>query len=427
MNLEQKILGACIINNSAYEKANSIIEPYFFQDAKNQIIFEAMQKIRAKGKKIDLVATRNLLEKSNKLNYVGGDVYLGNLVKDSISSTMIEQHSIELKDKYIERETFKILDSAKVENEELHITDVHNNIISRLQALDNNNTAFEYLDEKQLALKTMQIAEDKVKSREQGKQSNLTIGIEKIDKLTGGFEAGDLVVIGARPSMGKTKTALEFAYNWSIKNDVSGAIFSMENKDYQNLNVMNEFHNGIDKGLLKSGHATQEDLTQLQKFLDIYSRKKLRIVNGRLNENELFKIVQDFVKRLGIKYIIIDHLRLMKHTNQKLQAHERTTELSHFLKDIAIKFNIISVVLVQLNRATSTNSIPDLSNLRDSGAIEEDADVVIFPHRPGYYEGDDHALETDVIIAKSRLGGGTGIVKTVAHPKTKLLRAITEF
>jgi len=417
--IEASVLGAMMIEKEAVPKALELLNVGSFYLKSHKLIFDAMTSLFDAGEPIDTVTLYEELKKRDQLDEVGGAVYLSKLSQNITSAANIEYHAKIIIEKQILRglissahdiarsayqgadDAFDILDNA--ERKIFEITESH--LSKSYQGMDRAvRDAMEYIET--------------IHSSTHQKFSVPT-GFYELDELLGGFQKSDLIILAARPSMGKTALALTLARNAAIDHKVPVGVFSLEMATMQLIIRMICAEARINAHLVRTGKLPHSEGSKLSKTVH-----KLTDAPVYVDDTPAQTVLEIRAKARRLKaeknvgMIIIDYLQLMTGP-QKAESRER--EISHIsrsLKSLAKELNIPVIALSQLNRAveTRTDKRPQLSDLRESGSIEQDADVVMFLNRPEYYgiEKDENgeSLEgvTEVIIGKQR-NGPTGLVK----------------
>ncbi len=417
--IEAAVLGAMLIEKEAVPKAIEMLSKDSFYSRQHQLIFEAMISLFESNEPIDTVTLYEELKKRNQVEEVGGAVYLSKLSQNISSAANVEFHSKIIIEKQIlrglitsshqiaqdayegSRDAFDILDDA--ERKIFEITESH--LQRSFQGMDRAvRDALEYIEA--------------IHSQKERKFSVPT-GFYELDEMLGGFQKSDLVIIAARPSMGKTAFALTLARNAAIDHGVPIGIFSLEMATMQLVIRMLCAEGRLDAHMVRTGKLPSEEGVKL-------SKNAHKLINAPLyvddSPSQTVLEIRAKARRLkaekNIGMIIIDYLQLMQ---GPAKAESREREISHIsrsLKALAKELNIPVVALAQLNRAveTRTDKRPQLSDLRESGSIEQDADVVIFLNRPEYYglekdeNGQSNEGVAEIIIGKQR-NGPTGTVK----------------
>jgi replicative DNA helicase len=417
--IEASVLGAMLIEKEAVPKALELLSVDSFYLKSHKLIYDAMTSLFDAGEPIDTVTVYEELKKRDLLDEVGGAVYLSKLSQNITSAANIEYHAKIIIEKQILRglitsaheiarsayagadDAFDILDNA--ERKIFEITESH--LSKSYQGMDRAvRDAMEYIET--------------IHSSTHQKFSVPT-GFYELDELLGGFQKSDLIVLAARPSMGKTALALTLARNAAIDHKIPVGIFSLEMATMQLIIRMICSEARINAHLVRTGKLPHSDGSKLSKTVH-----KLTDAPVYVDDSPAQSVLEIRAKARRLKaeknvgMIIIDYLQLMSGPQRTESREREISHISRSLKSLAKELNIPVIALSQLNRAVEvrTDKRPQLSDLRESGSIEQDADVVIFLNRPEYYgiEKDEHgestAGVTEVIIGKQR-NGPTGMIK----------------
>lgn len=417
--IEAAVLGAMLIEKEAVPKAVEMLTKESFYLRQHQMIFEAMISLFEANEPIDTVTLYEELKKRNQVEEVGGAVYLSKLSQNISSAANVEFHAKIIIEKQILRglissshqiaqaayegnlDAFDILDDA--ERKIFEITESH--LQRSFQGMDRAvRDALEYIEA--------------IHSQKERKFSVPT-GFYELDELLGGFQKSDLVIVAARPSMGKTAFALTLARNAAIDHNVPIGIFSLEMATMQLIIRMLCAEGRLNAHLVRTGKLPSEEGVKL-------SKNAHKLINAPLyvddSPSQTVLEIRAKARRLkaekGIGMIIIDYLQLMQGPPKAESREREISHISRSLKALAKELNIPVIALAQLNRAVEarTDKRPQLSDLRESGSIEQDADVVIFLNRPEYYgidkdeNGESNEGVAEIIIGKQR-NGPTGTVK----------------
>jgi len=418
VDLEEAVLGAMMIDKKGVDDVIDVLHADAFYKPAHQDIFNAIFLLFNASEPIDLLTVSNQLRKEGKLDACGGDFYLVNLTQKVSSSAHIEFHARIIIQKYIQRRLISI--SSEIIDE----------------AYDETSDVFDLLDSAETKLfevtqgnlkKSSEAAEGLVsqalKKIEEisGKEgmSGVQSGFTKLDALTSGWQPSDLVILAARPGMGKTAFVMSMAKNMAIKFGIPAAIFSLEMSSVQLITRMISSETGISSGKLRKGDLQPHEWEQLNVKVKNLSKAPIFIDDTpSLSIFDLRAKCRRLASQHGIKIIIIDYLQLMT-AGSAASGGNREQEISTIsrnLKALAKELSIPVIALSQLSRAVETrggSKRPLLSDLRESGAIEQDADIVSFIFRPEYYgntEWDDDERtpcegQAEFIVAKHRNGG----------------------
>ena len=421
--IEKAVLGALMIDKDAYLEVCDLLRPESFYEPRNQMVYEAIQLLSADESPVDVLTVTDKLGKMGKLEEVGGPSYIAELSSRVATSASIEYHANIVAEKFLARQMIHYVSviGKKTFDETYDIKDVVQEAESTLFELSQRNMKKEYSVLSPIVDKALDLV--KLAHANQGGITGISSGLNKLDEMTCGWQNSDLVIIAGRPAMGKTAFALSLAKNIAGDQKIPMAIFSLEMSDVQLTNRLISNACKIDGKKLLSGQLDKQDWLRLDKKLDILKVAPLYIDDTEsLSVMELRTKARRLVKEHGVKLIMIDYLQLMTASGMRYNSRQEEVSLiSRSLKGLAKELNIPVLALSQLNRGVESRvgpegKRPQLSDLRESGAIEQDADMVIFLHRPEYYgilmSSDgliDYKDKAEVIISKHRKGG-TGII-----------------
>ncbi len=418
IDLEEAILGAIMIDKKGLDDVVDILSAEAFYRPEHQAIFEAVHQLFNSSQPIDLLTVANQLKRNGKLDLIGGDYYLIQLTQKVTSSAHIEYHSRIVQQKHILRRLIEISSSLidKSYDETLDVFDLLDEAENKLFEITNGNLKKSF----EVAQNLVKQAIDNIKSiSEKEGLSGVPSGFKNIDFITSGWQNSDLVILAARPGMGKTAFVLSM-----IRNIVTGAgpkipvaLFSLEMSSVQLITRLIASETGIRSDQLKKGELADHEWTQLYAKVKALEDAPLYIDDTpALSIFDLRAKCRRLVSQHNVGIIVIDYLQLM--TAGATAGGNREQEISSIsrsLKAIAKELNVPVIALSQLSRAVETRGgtkRPLLSDLRESGAIEQDADIVTFIYRPEYYGlevwDDDDATpcagQAEFIIAKHRNG-----------------------
>ena len=431
--MEKAVLGALMIDKDAYMEVCDILRSESFYEPRNQIVYEAIQRLAMEENPVDVLTVTDKLGKMGKLEEVGGPAYIADLSSKVASSANIEYHANVVAEKFLSRQMIQFVGviGKKTFDSTYDIKDVMQEAESILFELSQKNTKKDYtvlapvLDE---AVKIIEIAHSN-----KGGLTGISTGLYKLDDKTCGLQNSDLIIIAGRPAMGKTAFALTLAKNIAADQKIPTAFFSLEMSNVQLANRLMSITCELNGKKLLSGQLDRYDWKKLDKNLNILIDAPLYIDDTEgLSVLELRTKARRLVKEHGIKVIMIDYLQLMTASGMSFNSRqEEVSIISRSLKGLAKELNIPVIALSQLNRMVETRKgddgkRPQLSDLRESGAIEQDADMVIFLHRPEYYKlymsADnkiDYHGKAEIIIAKHRKGETGTILVNYANEYTR--------
>jgi len=417
LDAEEVVLGALLIDKNAVNDVIDILDsPCFYKEA-HILIFDAVKELFGKSEPIDIISVANHMRLAGNIDMIGGDYYLAMLSNKVSSAAHVEYHSRIILQKFIQRELIRI--SSEIIND----------------AFDETTDVLELLDRAEDKL--FQIAEGNIKKNyetsgdliamalknieeinKQEGMSGIPSGFTEVDKLISGWQPSDLVIIAARPGMGKTAFVLSMARNMAVDHKVGVGFFSLEMSSVQLITRLISSETALSSEKLRKGNLTDAEWQQLLTKVKTLENAPLFIDDTpALSIFDLRAKCRRLVAQHNVKIVIIDYLQLMTAGSDNRGGGNREQEISSIsrsLKSIAKELNIPVIALSQLSRNVETrggNKRPQLSDLRESGAIEQDADIVSFIYRPEYYKMEEWEDQTpcnnqgELIVAKHRNGG----------------------
>jgi replicative DNA helicase len=430
LELEEAVLGAMMIDKKGVDDVIDILQADAFYKDGHKYIFEAIVELFTETQPIDLLTVSAQLRKNGKLEIAGGDFYLIQLTQKVSSSAHIEFHSRIILQKFIQRSLIRI-SSEIIEasyDETTDVFDLLDQAESKLYEVTQGNIKRSSETAQSLVLQAKKRIEEI--SKQEG-LSGVETGFTNLDKLTSGWQPSDLIIIAARPAMGKTAFVLSMARNIAIDFGHPVALFSLEMASVQLITRLISSETGLSSEKLRTGKLEPHEWTMLSTKVKNLEKAPLFIDDTpSLSIFDLRAKCRRLVSQHGIKIIIIDYLQLMTAGGNGKGGGNREQEISTIsrnLKALAKELNVPVIALSQLSRAVETRGSskrPLLSDLRESGAIEQDADIVSFLYRPEYYKidewDDDEASPTtgqaEIMIAKHRNGGIENVrLKFIGH------------
>ncbi len=415
--VEMAVLGAMLIDNDAVPKAIEILKPESFFDKRNRIIFESMSSLYESNEPIDTVSVYEELKKAGKSDEAGGAAYLSKLTQDISSAANIDYHARVVLEKWILRQlisaSFEIANSAYEGNED--VFDLLDAAEAKIFQISEKGIkeSFKSMD------KAVKEALELIEAIHSKSISTFSVpsGFYELDELLGGFQKSDLIIIAARPSMGKTAFAMSAARNAAIEHQIPIAVFSLEMATIQLATRLISAEARINAHNVRTGKFKAEEGAKISRTVHKLSKAPIYIDDTpAISILELRAKARRLKNEKNIGLIIIDYLQLLS-ASYNMESREREiSTISRSLKALAKELNIPVIALSQLNRQVEsrTDKRPMLSDLRESGSIEQDADVVIFLYRPEVYgitqfsAGDMNGETTEgvaeVIVGKQRNG-----------------------
>ena len=421
--LEVAVLGALMLEKDAYSIVSEILKPECFYEKAHEKIFSAIVDLAVSQRPVDMLTVTEQLRRRGELEDVGGPVYIAQLTSQVASSAHIEYHARIIAQKYLARELISF--AAQVENsafdETIDVDDLMQEAEGKLFEISQRNVKKDVTQINPVIKDALEMLERAANQKEG--LSGLRTGFGGLDKITSGWQDSDLVIIAARPAMGKTAFVLSMAKNMAVDFNIPVALFSLEMSNVQLVNRLIVNVCEIPGEKIKSGRLEGYEWQQLDfKIKELYDAPIYIDDTPSLSVFELRTKARRLVREHGIKCIIIDYLQLMNASGMNFGSREQEVSMiSRSLKGLAKELNIPIIALSQLNRGVEARQgvegkRPQLADLRESGAIEQDADMVCFIHRPEYYKitederGNSLIGLAEIIIAKHR-NGATGDVR----------------
>lgn len=417
LDIERVVLGALMIDKDAFSVVSEMLRPESFYEPKHQYIYHAIQSLNMEENPVDIMTVIEQLKKEGNLEKAGGAPFVVEISAHVASSANIEYHAKILVQKSLARQLIQYASmiETKAFDESQDIAELMQEAEGQLFTLSQTNMKKDYVQIDPIIAQATDILQKA--SANTGDLTGIPSGFTKLDEITSGWQKSDLVIIAGRPAMGKTSFALSIAKNIAVNYHESIAFFSLEMNNVQLVNRLISNTCEISGSKILSGQLTTEewkrfdtkvrDLTGIPIYID--DTPGLSIFELRTKARRL-------VREKGVKIIMIDYLQLMNANGMRFgNRQEEVSTISRSLKGLAKELDIPVLALSQLsrnveNREGLEGKRPQLSDLRESGAIEQDADIVLFVHRPEYYRlyDDGHGVDlhgkAQIIIAKHRKG-----------------------
>jgi len=412
--VEEAVLGALMLERDAYISVAAILKAESFYKEEHQKIFKVIQHLVANEKPVDLLMVTQELKNREELDEVGGPIYITQLTSRVASAAHIEFHARIIAQKFIQRELIRISSEIQVKSydDSMELDDLIDYAEASLFKVTEGNISKESQPIKPLLREAIERIEANAKKPDG--LSGIASGFSKLDKITSGWQNTDLMIIAARPAMGKTAFVLSMARNMAVLKNVPVAVFSLEMSSIQLVNRLIAAETELGSEKIKSGKLEDWEW-------ELFNRRIKNLENAPLyiDDTPALSVFEFRAKcrRLKMQYdigiVVVDYLQLMTAgSDVKGNREQEVSTISRNLKAIAKEINVPIIALSQLNRSVESRDgkRPQLSDLRESGAIEQDADMVMFIHRPEYYgitqDGDGNSLigVAEIIIAKHRNG-----------------------
>ena len=412
IDAERSILGAVLLDKDAMIKISDIVTPEDFYEDRHGIIFQAMLYLFEKRRPVDIVTLSEILEAEDKIKVVGGSSYLAELVNSTPSAANIVYYAQIVRDKGTLRNLIQAADGITQlgYNEEQEISDTLDQAEQSLFSVSQKTLKNKFVPIKDALADAFDRIDAIHKDKDKGALRGVPSGFKDLDQQTAGFQKSDLIILAARPSMGKTSFALNLAENAAIESKVPVAIFSLEMSKEQLIERLLSSQAGVDSWKLRTGNLSDDDFPKIGYAMGVLNDAPIFIddsVAGNIME------IRAKARRLQMEYglglVIIDYLQLMSGRSRSADSNrvQEISEISRGLKSLARELNVPIIALSQLSRAVEhrDDKRPQLSDLRESGSIEQDADIVMFLYRDEYYHPDtDRRGITEILIRKHRNG-----------------------
>ena len=419
LDIEKVVLGALMIDSDAFTVVSEMIRPETFYDPRHQKIYGAIQALNLHEKPVDIMTVAEELKRSGELEEVGGPAYIVELSSHVASSAHIEYHGRILAQKFLARQLIQFASMIETEafDETIDVDELMQRAEGSLFELSQKNMAQEYTQIDPIVKQAHELLLKAAHNQESGGLTGISTGFTQLDKITAGWQPSDLVIIAGRPAMGKTSFALSLAKNIAIDSRVPVAFFSLEMNNVQLVNRLLSNVCSISDSKILSGQLDPADWERFDNNIRKMEGAPIYVDDTPgLSVFELRTKARRLVREHGIKVLMVDYLQLMNANGMRFSSRqEEVSTISRSLKGLAKELNIPVLALSQLNRTVEQRDgiegkRPQLSDLRESGAIEQDADLVLFVHRPEYYrifqdeKGNDLHGKAQIIIAKHRKG-----------------------
>lgn len=418
IDAEMAVLGAMLLDGEAVEDALEILKPEHFYKEAHQKIFAAMQSLLERGQAVDIVTVSEELKTRNLLTQLGGEVYLTQLVDKVATAAHVKHYAEIVYKKYVVRDLIRTATGLvqrcyKEEDDDPQI--LIDSAADQIYKLSQKQKLSGFISSKDLAPEVMNLLEKAIQNK--NAIQGVPTGLDAFDHKTGGLRKSDLIILGARPSQGKTALALNIAHHACVECGIPVAFFSLEMSRQSIFERMLGASAMVEIHKLRTGWMEKSKWGDLMRELGrlasapfyIDDTSGISITELRMRSRRLASELKKQGKELGL--IVIDYLQLIRGGERRSESRQQeVSEISRMLKDLARTLNVPVLALSQLSRKNEdkarTDNRPLLSDLRESGSIEQDADVVALIHRDSYYKRDDESLKNKatLIIAKQRNG-----------------------
>ena len=416
-DIERAVLGALMIDKDAFSVVSEILHPETFYENRHQSIYAAIQTLSMNEKPVDIMTVVEQLKHDEKLADVGGPAYIVELSSHVASSANIEYHARILAQKYMARQliSFTSVIQTKAFDESQDVDELMQEAEGSLFELSQKNMRQDYTQIGPVLTQAIKILQQAAGNT--NGLTGITTGYTDLDDKTSGWQKSDLVIIAGRPAMGKTAFALSLAKNIAVDAGIPVAFFSLEMSNVQLVNRLISNVSEVSGKKILNGQLDEEEWKRLDRNIRRLENAPMYIDDTPgMSIFEMRTKARRLVREKGVQIIMIDYLQLMNANGARFGSRqEEVSTISRSLKGLAKELDIPILALSQLNRSVESRETPEgkrpqLSDLRESGAIEQDADMVLFVHRPEYYriyqdeKGNDLHGMAQIIIAKHRKG-----------------------
>ena len=416
---EQSVIGSMLMDREAIMAASEIIDSADFYQHQYGILFETMLELYNEGTPVDLITLQDRLREKDVPPEISSLEFAKDLLSSVYTSTNVRQYAQIVYEKSILRKLIK--ESEETANicylGKERVDDIMEDTEKRIFSLLQKRNTGDFVPIKDVVLNAL----DKIElaSKNRGSVTGIPTGFIDLDYKTSGMQPSDLILIAARPSMGKTAFVLNIAQHMAFKNDVTAAIFSLEMSKEQLVNRLFSLESKVDSQSIRTGNLSDDDWAKLIESAGIIGKSNLIIDDTPgISVSELRSKCLKYKLEHNLGIIIIDYLQLMTGSKRSDSRQQEISDISRSLKEVARELSVPVIALSQLSRAVEQrpDHRPMLSDLRESGAIEQDADVVMFIYRDDYYNKDSEKKNiAEIIIAKQR-NGPIGTVELVWLP-----------
>lgn len=414
---EQAVLGAMLIDKEAIAKATEVLSADDFYREAHRVIFSAMLELYNKNEAVDMVTVTEIIKRDNKLEDIGGIAYITSLANVVLTAANVKYHADIVAEKSVLRQLVRVSTEIAAMGYEANedVGTLLDTAESRILEISNRKKKTDFTAINDVLMDSVQSIESLLQNK--GGLTGLPAGFADLDKLTSGLHPSDFIILAARPSMGKTALALNIVQNVALRaHKVIGgeprsvAFFSLEMSKEQLVNRMLCAEAGIDSQRLRVGEMHDEDWTHLWDACDTMSRAKIYIDDtAGITAMDMRSRARRLKAEHGLDLIVVDYLQLMQGSGKRNYSDDRqqeVSEISRSLKALARELDVPVLALSQLSRSVESRQVkrPMLSDLRESGSLEQDADIVAFLYREDYYNPETENKHTELIIAKHRNG-----------------------
>ena len=413
---EQAILGSILLDKDAIITVTETIQPEDFYKEAHKIIYECMLKLNSKNEPIDLITLTEELKKQDSLENIGGISYITSLSTIVPTTTNVKYYADIVKEKSVLRKLIKvsndILNSGY--DNSVKVEEILEQAEKKIFDISQEKSSEDFKSINSVLMDTYDMIEKLYTNKEE--ITGITTGFDDLNKKINGLQRTDLILVAARPAMGKTAFSLNLVQNAALKGNASVAVFSLEMSKEQLVQRMLSAQSNVELKKIKTGNLDENDWPRIIDAMSVLSNANIYIDDTPgIKMSELRSKCRKLKIEKGLDFVLIDYLQLMEGEGNNENRQQEISKISRSLKIIAKELNCPVVALSQLSRAPEQRSDhrPMLSDLRESGSIEQDADIVMFLYRDEYYHPDSERKNIGEIIISKNRHGETGSVELV--------------
>ena len=413
---EQSILGSILLDKDAIITVTETIQPEDFYKEAHKIIYECMLKLNSKNEPIDLITLTEELKKQDSLENIGGISYITSLSTIVPTTTNVKYYADIVKEKSVLRKLIKvsndILNSGY--DNSVKVEEILEQAEKKIFDISQEKSSEDFKSINSVLMDTYDMIEKLYTNKEE--ITGITTGFDDLNKKINGLQRTDLILVAARPAMGKTAFSLNLVQNAALKGNASVAVFSLEMSKEQLVQRMLSAQSNVELKKIKTGNLDENDWPRIIDAMSVLSNANIYIDDTPgIKMSELRSKCRKLKIEKGLDFVLIDYLQLMEGEGNNENRQQEISKISRSLKIIAKELNCPVVALSQLSRAPEQRSDhrPMLSDLRESGSVEQDADIVMFLYRDEYYHPDSERKNIGEIIISKNRHGETGSVELV--------------
>ncbi len=408
LEAEQSVLGSMLLSKDAIGEVVETLKGSDFYKPQNETIYNTILELYAKGEPADPITVFSELNRVGQAQRVGGETYLHSLVASVVTTANVDYHAQIVREQAILRSLINVgtkivqLGYAQDGSQVDSLVDAAQ---AEVHAIAENRDGQDYVSLKELSVDIVDELNDIAQNK--GKLTGVPTGFYDLDKLTQGLHPGQMVIVAARPAMGKSTLALDFCRSAAIHNQKPAALFSLEMSRSEIAMRLLSAETDVWLSKMRSGELQDQDWTRVtQKIADISDAPLFIDDSPNMSMSEIRSKCRRLKQQHGLSLVVIDYLQLMSSGRKVESRQQEVSEFSRSFKLLAKELDVPVVAVAQLNRGPEqrTDKKPMLADLRESGSLEQDADVVLLLNRPDYYDPEDRPGEADILLAKHRNG-----------------------